>query len=692
MRRGIPLMVAGFLGLFYELVFIRWLQGNVTSLAYFANLVLISSFFGLGLGYLLPATRRDLFPFFPPLLLSVVAVVILGRDLGVLTPAGSAEWIWSGYAANALKAAPFKLPLLAALVLVFLLNALVFVPLGQKTRRLLEAHSPLAGYTWNIAGGLAGIAVFSALSASYPCAGLPTSWFAIGGALCVGLMDSARSRLAAVAATLALCGLVQGSARDEIWSPYYVIQTAPRPPSSVALYVNKFLHQEIVDFDRDPRAAEKYGLLYSAPAASGAGAAARAEAAPQRVLVLGAGTGNDVAMALRGAVREVDAVEIDPEIVALGRRLHPQRPYSDPRVRVVVDDARSFLRRTRAVYDLIVLGTLDSHALLSSLSTVRLDNSIYTRESMEDLRRHLAPRGVVALVFSVPHGWLGLRLVRMVSAAFPHTTHMCCPADPYHLFNLLIVAGPGAPAWVAADPARAAAFTPVPSAAPSRDLPSDDWPYLYLDGRGIPGHYLATLAVLMALCAAIVWRLAPRPSRAFAPAFLFSGMAFLLLEATAVTALSLLFGSTWRVNAFVFAAILVMVLLANLAVARGRFADPRWIAAGLFAALGLNFALPPRLFLEGAAFVRWVLPTLLAATPIFFGSVLFARLLARARDIRVVYASNLLGCVLGGFVEYASMAAGFRFLFVLAALCYVPVLTAGRGAFGEAAPGTAPRP
>src|SRR2546426_9101683 len=64
------------------------------------------------------------------------------------------------------------------------------------------------------------------------------------------------------------------------------------------------------------------------------------------VLIVGAGTGNDTAAALRGGARHVDAVEIDPAIVALGRQSHPNRPYHDARVRVWVDDARSYFNKT----------------------------------------------------------------------------------------------------------------------------------------------------------------------------------------------------------------------------------------------------------------------------------------------------------------------------------------------------------
>ncbi len=76
---------------------------------------------------------------------------------------------------------------------------------------------------------------------------------------------------------------------------------------------------------------------------------------PGNVLVVGAGTGNDVALALARGAEHVDAVEIDPKILDLGRRHHPDRPYQDPRVTTHVDDGRAFLERTKSRYDLDAL-------------------------------------------------------------------------------------------------------------------------------------------------------------------------------------------------------------------------------------------------------------------------------------------------------------------------------------------------
>ena len=72
---------------------------------------------------------------------------------------------------------------------------------------------------------------------------------------------------------------------------------------------------------------------------------------PERVLVVGAGSGNDVASALRHGAQHVDAVEIDPLIIRLGRQLHPETPYSSERVRVINNDARAFFKQSAEKYD-----------------------------------------------------------------------------------------------------------------------------------------------------------------------------------------------------------------------------------------------------------------------------------------------------------------------------------------------------
>src|SRR5262249_4479877 len=136
------------------------------------------------------------------------------------------------------------------------------------------------------------------------------------------------------------------------------------------------------------------------------------------VLILGAGTGTDVAAALRHGARHVDAVEIDPVILRLGADHHPDRPYADPRVRTICDDARHFLQTTTKKYDLVVFALIDSLTLQSSFSSVRLESYMFTEESLRAVRDHLTPRGVMALYNYFREKWLIDRLANTVSVAF----------------------------------------------------------------------------------------------------------------------------------------------------------------------------------------------------------------------------------------------------------------------------------
>ena len=110
-------------------------------------------------------------------------------------------------------------------------------------------------------------------------------------------------------------------------------------------------------------------------------------------MILGAGSGNDVHLVLEQGAKNIDAVEIDRAIWKLGKELNYQKPYDDPRVQVYIDDARAFLKKTKTKYDVIILGTLDSQTLLSGMSSIRLDNYIYTSEAFRSVRELLNQRG-----------------------------------------------------------------------------------------------------------------------------------------------------------------------------------------------------------------------------------------------------------------------------------------------------------
>ena len=182
---------------------------------------------------------------------------------------------------------------------------------------------------------------------------------------------------------------------NPVYSPYQLLEIRRNEDTGLTT-VNAAGHyyQRIFDFsDAQSTRWSKVRGYYDFPY--------KAHQALENVAVVGAGTGNDVAAALRSGARHVEAIEIDPAIQQIGKSDHPEKPYSDPRVHAVVNDARSFLRTTEQTFDLIVYGLLDSHTLLSQGSSVRLDSFVYTGEGFHEARARLKPEGVLSLSFAV---------------------------------------------------------------------------------------------------------------------------------------------------------------------------------------------------------------------------------------------------------------------------------------------------
>jgi predicted membrane-bound spermidine synthase len=121
-----------------------------------------------------------------------------------------------------------------------------------------------------------------------------------------------------------------------------------------------------------------------------------------RVLVIGAGAGLDVASARLLAAREVTAVEVNP---AIARDIMSSEPfltysgrlYERPGVRLVVDEARSFLRSERAAYDVIQATMVDTWAATAAGAFSLTENNLYTVEAFCDFLRRLAPDGVLSV-------------------------------------------------------------------------------------------------------------------------------------------------------------------------------------------------------------------------------------------------------------------------------------------------------
>ena len=670
--------LVSFTMLFFELLCIRWIPSYVRYLSYFNNFLLLASFLGIGLGMLSARRERFWFPPFP-VLLALLVVIIAKTKFQLLI--NSTQVLYFGIADQQSAQAENFL----VLPIIFGMVTFCFIPLSRSFGKLFSQLNPLTAYTFDIIGSLAGIAAFSAMSYfSLP----PLAWFSILSVLLLLLSAKRTVLLVAVvlAATLIEVGQLQVGA---YWSPYYKIVISPAVPNGYSVAVNDIGHQVMTSWPyKEPFYKEVYRIF-------GSGSFHHA-------LILGAGTGSDTAIALAYGVDSITAVEIDPTIQQLGARLNPDQPYSDPRVRVVINDGRSFLQNTTDHYDLIIFALPDSLTLTSSNTSLRLESFLLTQDALATARTRLTSNGVVVLYNYYRQDWLIQKLANMVGNAF----HQQPLVTTYGGWGraAAIMAGPrlatlpkGEFGTYHEQPVPPGStylrilgqgYYPLTSATPA----TDDWPFLYLQDRSFPTIYILGLAMvaLYALIGTVTF--APRKTlRRFDWHMFFLGTAFMLLEVKSLTTFSLLFGSTWLVNSLVFFAILSSVLLAILVNRRFKFKRIGVFYLLLFGVLLLNILLPPDALLLSNPILRYILASVLAFAPVFLANIIFTNSFRDSETADIAFASNLLGIMVGGGMEYFSMLIGYRLLLIPVIVFYACALLLRLrsrrtpGASGEAA-------
>lgn len=663
--------------LFLELACIRWMPAHLRMLAFFSNFVLLACFLGMSLG-LIRSQRPWLFPWTLPMLAGVAAIP-WGLDLGIrLESAGAAGSIYFG--AEYLEQAGMNLPFWQVLIPAFVVIAALFVGPGQAIARLFDELPPLAGYSVNVAGSVAGILAFMAVSALSLG---PPWWFAIAGAaFLIPLRRQVRHLLISAAALAAVVLLVAPLERGVTWSPYNRItfqHTMEQGQQRLTLFVNSIAHQHLLPFGAPGTAF--YELPYQLHASS------TGKEELGRVLIIGAGTGNDVSRALKHGAAAVDAVDIDPRIQAFGV-LHPEKPYADPRVRAVVDDGRSFLRKSGDAYDWIVYAYVDSLTLLSQFGAIRLENYLFTEEAFRDVKDHLAPGGVFAAYNYYRESWLAVRIYRLLQKVFgaEHVLMITFPpreeirAGEGSTDLVLFLAGDVAP--IRQKLAAGRFFLHAGSGQePLVDvrriegfdelvLPTDDWPFPYVARRSVPLHNLEGVGLVLGLALLLVFGVGRVRPGSLSLHFLCLGAAFMLVETRAIARLALLFGSTWISNSLTFLGILVAILLANALVTRLGRVPTGALYGLLFAAIALDFALPWHVLLGLPPAWRAGTACLVLFLPILMAGMIFARSFRSSRNPGQDLGANVLGAMLGGCLENLSVVIGFRWLILAGAVLY----------------------
>lgn len=671
-RPAVRLFFIAFLMLFLELVLIRYLAGNVWNMGYFPNLVLMAVFIGMGVGFVchqsVSERRSPVLVQGAACLLALLVIFLYYKH--PIVP-GFSQWLGSIGGEVYFTASPGAASAWDAWLFLglFVSVMLIFALLGQRTAKFFRLFPPLRAYTLDVAGSCAGILTFMLCSWFQ----LPAwSWFVILIPLFLVVLHGSvlrRHLPAMVALGLAVIVVWQQdttllsqpeytSPVEVHWSPYQKVEYIARPTQHV--FVNGIGHQRMLpvsalqeSFYLRPYQYRAYRKLPPA----------------QEVLVIGAGTGNDVAAALLSGATRVDAVEIDPVIADLGRHYHPARPYQDARVHLVVDDARAFMSVTTRKYDLIIFALTDSLVKVSPMAQLRLENYVFTVESLRTALHLLQEDGNLIFYNSYRLPWITRKLELMI-----HTVMGVYPLTLTHRNSDFAV--------IIADPKNAEQEAPVGDVDVS--ISTDDWPFLYLRTRGMPAMYLTVLIALglfmalFALYLQMTGRKHYTRSQGHAlikGAFFCMGLAFLLLETKSVVQFSLLFGTTWLNNSLVFLAVLVFVLLANYLASRfpwlWKLSAVCVLLAGL-CVLQLLYPLANLLAIQHVP-LRFALASLLTFSPIFCANLIFSMTLRDRPVAEHLFGWNLLGAFCGGLLEYTSMAIGYNWLSCIVLISYMTV-------------------
>ena len=723
----LDLFLISLLTLFLELTCIRWFPSHVLFLTFFTNTVLLASILGIAVGCLAAKRKSNLLLWTP-----LVLIVALGSAHAVewlrLTNSGvidvgnqaSPQMVFFGVEYQARDLSSFVIPIEALCGYFFLVIALAMMGPGQQLGRCLaRLPNRLEAYTIDILGSIAGIVLFAACSfLELP----PTIWFAIvmAGFSWFLVADDRRRGVALMlgpALVLALAVEPAGARGDgpqQMWSPYYRIDYRP---ADRLINVNLIGHQQMQPRDA---AFPAYALPHLLNRDAGGQPFGQ-------VLIIGAGSGNDVSRALAWGAHRVDAVEIDPVIQRIGKRDHPDHPYDDPRVHVHLNDGRNYLKSANKQYDLIIYALVDSLVLHSGYSNIRLESYLFTKQAMDDVKKRLRPGGVFVMYNYFRQGWIVSRLQNTVREAFGSDALVLNlpgrdrldPDDNLEGGFTMLIAGDNRAlrnafarqpeywlrlrgpfddrtlngfdyplanerdAWRALPSEERASsqwqqfkLTQVNSGTESR-LATDDWPMLYLREPMIPGVSLRGGAIMAAIA---VLLLVPFLRRGGGPSaqptgllvqMFFLGAGFMLVETKAVVHMALLFGGTWIVNSVVIFAVLVMILVANFFVAIGK---PRRLAvhyAALLASLVVSALVPMDTFLGMDRAAQIAAASALAFTPIFFAGVIFAVSFTTAVEPDRAFGANIAGAMFGGLAEYSSMLLGFQYLLFVAVALYI---------------------
>lgn len=670
-KNSSKIFIISFLILFFELTLIRYISASIVSISFYSNIILLASFFGVGAGCLLNL-KRNLFNYFPTLIL--ILLLILNSSLLMINTSKSEMIMFQ------VDGEGYRMPSWLIIIFIFSFVAFLFLILGQQLKLAFRNfEKSIDAYIFDLLGSLVGVIAFNLLS--YFELGF-IYWISITFILWLLIkltnknptknnkQDSIFVWILVISFALFLNIIHENS----WWSKYYFIKlTEYKKGEFYHISTNKTGHQAM---EIKPNL-----WFYQTPYNSFKN--------PQYddVLIIGAGSGQDASIALQNNVKNIDAVDIEPRLVEIGKQFHPLKPYNDPRVKITIADGRNFIENQKdKKYDLIIFALTDSLTLASNSSNTRLESYLMTIESFAKTKSLLKENGMLMLYNNYRKDWLIEKLTKMLEQNFPNKVLIINSKKDQ---NAILMAGN-----------KIKDFDEIKFLKEKTDLTfgygdskadlenrvgTDNWPFSYLFKPSIPSSYLIIISFIIFLSGGVVvlflkkYKSTPENKILSWQKFLtiipwhmfFLGAGFMLLETKNIINFQLLFGSTWIVNSLVFIAILGLALTSAILTKMKLIFNKKILYFLMIFAVAISIFFPLKSIIELPFYLKYLSAILISLLPIFFANLIFSNHFSHQNNAEISFGFNMVGALFGGLLEYLSMLYGYHFLLYLIGFCYL---------------------
>ena len=674
--------LAAGLGLFLELAIIRIHSSYFQLFAYFKNLSLLSCFLGLGIGYSFSKVRLYSLNWTFPLVALQVSFMYILRDTPVtLFFQNPISEIWNMGQSIAIGSLHVIL-IYFFISIIFLFNAVAFIPLGHLVARLMLNTDPLKAYSYDLLGAIAGIGLFTILSFLWTG---PTVWLIISFSILIFFQFNLKLNIKFSCITFVILilslNIFNDTSKMELHSPYQNVSVKfnNNQLKPIIVQSNNIWLQAPMDLSNEinQKKNSSWHKFYIIPFTS-------TNYDFKDILIVGSGTGNDVATAIRYSKGNIDAVEIDPLVANLGEKFHPENPYGNSRVNLIINDARNFIKEIDKKYDLIVYSVLDSHANLSSKGGVRLDSYVYTVESFFEAKKKLNENGVMFLSFAVSTEQMGNKIYKMLKMNFDNEPKILTRDHKSDDKNFIegiysfVVSNKDLSLDLSKSNFIETNVFKDKKFYQDVDVSTDDWPFFYMSYRIYPVSYVVLISIIFFISLFFLKNLTKMSLSKFSYPSFFLGVGFMLMETKGITELAKIYGSTWFVVSIVITAILTMAYLANLFIIKGIKISINQIYFFLILSLLLSYSLSFINFYNYPILLLKLIIPIILTFPVFFSGLAFSKELVRYGSTANALSCNILGAIVGGLLEYNSMYFGFKFLYLLAIFFYFMAYVSSR--------------